>query len=244
MLKDKTVLVTGGSRGIGAACAEAFAKEGANVAIIYSGNAEKSEKVAKECTDKYGVKAVSFKCNVADFDEVKAVVNEVKKEFGTVNVLVNNAGINKDGLLPMMSEADFDNVIAVNLKGTFNMIRHLSGVFIRNKGGSIINISSVAGLIGNPGQANYSASKAGIVGLTKSVAREFAKKGITCNAIAPGFIKTDMTEEFEDKKEMIESIVPLGHMGTCEDIARTAVFLAQSPYITGEVVRVDGGVAM
>ena len=244
MLKDKTVLVTGGSRGIGAACVEAFAKEDANVALIYSGNAEKAESVAAECAEKYGVTAKAYKCNVADFAEVKAVTAEVKKDFGTVNVLVNNAGINKDGLLPMMSEADFDNVISVNLKGTFNMIRHLSGVFIRNKGGAIINISSVAGLIGNAGQTNYSASKAGIVGLTKSVAREFAKKGVTCNAIAPGFIRTDMTEEFEDKKEMLESVIPLGHMGCCEDIARTAVFLAESPYITGEVIRVDGGVAM
>ncbi len=244
MLKDKTVLVTGGSRGIGAACAEAFAEEGANVAIIYSGNAKRAEDVAKECAEKYNVKALSYKCNVADFAEVKNVVNDIKKDFGTVDVLINNAGINKDGLLPMMKEEDFDDVIAVNLKGTFNMIRHLAGVFIRNKGGSIINISSVAGLTGNAGQANYSASKAGIVGLTKSVAREFAKKGITCNAIAPGFIKTDMTEAFEDKKEMIESIVPLGHMGECQDIARTAVFLAKSPYITGEVIRVDGGVAM
>ena len=243
MLTGKVAVVTGGSRGIGRAICEKFASLGADIAVIYAGNAEKAAETVSTC-EGYGVKAAAYKCDVSDFAAVKETIAEIKKEFGTVNILVNNAGITRDGLVAMMKEDDFDKVIASNLKGTFNMIRHTSSFFIRNKGGAIINISSVAGIMGNAGQANYSASKAGIIGLTKTVARELASKGVTCNAIAPGFIITDMTESFQDKTDMINSMIPLGHMGTVEDIAGTAAFLAESPYITGEVIRVDGGTAM
>ena len=243
MLTGKVAVVTGGSRGIGRAVCEKFASLGADIAVIYAGNAEKAAETVSIC-EGFGVKAKAYQCDVSDFAAVKETVAGIKKDFGTVNILVNNAGITKDGLLAMMKEEDFDKVIASNLKGTFNMIRHTSSFFIRNKGGAIINISSVAGLMGNAGQANYAASKAGIVGLTKTVAREFASKGVTCNAIAPGFIATDMTQTFQDNEEMIKAMIPLGHMGTVEDIANTAAFLAGSPYITGEVIRVDGGTAM
>ena len=243
MLKGKVAVVTGGSRGIGRAICEKFASLGADIALLYAGNTEKAAEAVKAC-EAFGVKAKSYKCDVSDFDAVKETVAEIKKDFGTVNILVNNAGITRDGLVAMMKEDDFDKVIASNLKGTFNMIRHTSSFFIRNKGGAIINISSVAGIMGNAGQANYSASKAGIIGLTKTVARELAPKGVTCNAIAPGFIATDMTESFQDKEEMIKAMIPLGHMGNVEDIANTAAFLALSPYITGEVIRVDGGTAI
>ena len=243
MLTGKVAVVTGGSRGIGRAVCEKFASLGADIAVIYAGNAEKAAETVGIC-EGFGVKAKAYQCDVSDFAAVKETVAGIKKDFGTVNILVNNAGITRDGLLAMMKEEDFDKVIASNLKGTFNMIRHTSSFFIRNKGGAIINISSVAGIMGNAGQANYAASKAGIVGLTKTVAREFASKGVTCNAIAPGFIATDMTQTFQDNAEMIKAMIPLGHMGTVEDIANTAAFLAGSPYITGEVIRVDGGTAM
>ena len=243
MLTGKVAVVTGGSRGIGRAICEKFASLGADVAVIYAGNAEKAAETVSIC-EGCGVKAKAYQCDVSDFAAVKETVAGIKKDFGTVNILVNNAGITRDGLVAMMKEDDFDKVIASNLKGTFNMIRHTSSFFIRNKGGAIINISSVAGIMGNAGQANYSASKAGIIGLTKTVARELASKGVTCNAIAPGFIATDMTENFQDNAEMIKAMIPLGHMGTVEDIANTAAFLAESPYITGEVIRVDGGTAM
>ena len=243
MLTGKVAVVTGGSRGIGRAVCEKFASLGADIAVIYAGNAEKAAETVSIC-EGCGVKAKAYQCDVSDFAAVKETVAGIKKDFGTVNILVNNAGITRDGLVAMMKEDDFDKVIASNLKGTFNMIRHTSSFFIRNKGGAIINISSVAGIMGNAGQANYSASKAGIIGLTKTVAREFASKGVTCNAIAPGFIATDMTESFQDNAEMIKAMIPLGHMGTVEDIANTAAFLAESPYITGEVIRVDGGTAM
>ena len=243
MLTGKVAVVTGGSRGIGRAICEKFASLGADIAVIYAGNAEKAAETVSIC-EGCGVKAKAYQCDVSDFAAVKETVAGIKKDFGTVNILVNNAGITRDGLVAMMKEDDFDKVIASNLKGTFNMIRHTSSFFIRNKGGAIINISSVAGIMGNAGQANYSASKAGIIGLTKTVAREFASKGVTCNAIAPGFIATDMTENFQDNAEMIKAMIPLGHMGTVEDIANTAAFLAESPYITGEVIRVDGGTAI
>ena len=243
MLTGKVAVVTGGSRGIGRAICEKFASLGADIAVIYAGNAEKAAETVSIC-EGCGVKAKAYQCDVSDFAAVKETVAVIKKDFGTVNILVNNAGITRDGLVAMMKEDDFDKVIASNLKGTFNMIRHTSSFFIRNKGGAIINISSVAGIMGNAGQANYSASKAGIIGLTKTVARELASKGVTCNAIAPGFIATDMTENFQDNAEMIKAMIPLGHMGTVEDIANTAAFLAESPYITGEVIRVDGGTAM
>jgi 3-oxoacyl-[acyl-carrier protein] reductase len=244
MLKGKVAVITGGSRGIGAAIAEKLASLGADTAIVYAGNAAAAETVCEKCRE-YGVRAQAFQCDVADFAAVKNTVGEIKSAFGTINILVNNAGVNKDGLLAMMSEADFDNVVDTNLKGAFNMIRHCCPIFIRNRGGKIINISSVAGLMGNAGQVNYSASKAGLIGLTKSVARELASRSVNCNAIAPGFIRTDMTAEFDDGNPLVASI-PLKRMGTPEDIAEMAAFLAGdcSNYITGEVFRVDGGIAM
>lgn len=243
MLTGQTALVTGGSRGIGAAVALALASRGANIAVIYAGNSAAAEETVAKCAA-LGVDAKAYKCNVADFAEAKAAVAAVKADFGGVNILVNNAGINRDGLIAMMRESDFDDVIATNLKGAFNMIRHCSPLFIRAKGGCIINISSVAGVIGNAGQANYAASKAGLLGLTKSVARELAPKNVRCNAIAPGFIQTDMTREFDGGNPMVASI-PLGRMGTPEDIAACAAFLAdEGCYITGQTLCVDGGLAM
>ena len=243
-LKDKVAIVTGGSRGIGAAIAERLAALGCNVAVIYAGRQDAAEAVCSACREKYGVKTAAYQCNVADFAAVKETVNAVKAEFGTVNILVNNAGINRDGLVAAMREADFDDVVAANLKGTFNMIRHCSGIFIRNRGGRIVNISSVAGIIGNAGQANYSASKAGVIGLTKSVARELAPRGVTCNAVAPGFVATDMTAAMGADPEQLAASVPLGRMGRPDEIADAVVFLVQSDYITGQVLRVDGGIAI
>ena len=242
MLKGKTAIVTGGSRGIGAAIAMRFASLGANIAVIYAGNQEAAQEICDACSHVYGVKAAAYQCNVASFDETKAVVASIKADFGSVHILVNNAGITKDGLIPMMSEAAFDAVVDTNLKGAFHMIRHCSGLFLRNKEGCIINISSVSGLMGNAGQCNYSASKAGLIGLTKSVAKELAPKGIRCNAIAPGFIQTDMTADQTDNSLL--AMIPLGRMGTAEEVAEAAVYLATANYVTGEVLRVDGGIAM
>lgn len=242
MLKGKVAVVTGGSRGLGKAICLKMASMGADVAVIYAGNEAAANEVVETITTQYGVKAFAYKCNVASFDEVKEVVAKIKADLGTVHILVNNAGITKDGLTAMMKEEDFDKVIDVNLKGAFNMIRHCSGLFIRNREGCIINISSVAGLMGNPGQINYSASKAGLIGMTKTVAKEFAAKGIRCNAIAPGFIATDMTADLADNP--LVSMIPLGKMGDPEDVADAAGYLATAKYVTGEVIRVDGGIAI
>ncbi len=241
MLKGKTALITGGSRGIGAAIAKALAAQGVNTAIVYAGNQSAAEEVVGACAQA-GVSAKSYQCDVADFSAVKELVAAVKADFGGIQILVNCAGINADGLILSMKEDAFDRVIAANLKGTFNLIRHCSPIFLRAREGRIINISSVAGLMGNAGQANYAAAKAGIVGLTKSVARELAPKGITCNAIAPGFIRTDMTAGLEDSP--LVSSIPMGRMGTADEVADLAVFLAGAGYITGEVIRIDGGIAM
>ena len=244
MLKGHTAVITGGSRGIGAAIARKLASMGADIAVIYAGNEQLAQEVCEECISEYQVSARAYCCNVADFQAVKETVARIKEDFGNVGILVNNAGITKDGLVAAMKESDFDAVIDTNLKGAFNMIRHISGLMIRGKYGRIINISSVSGLTGNPGQANYSASKAGIVGLTKSVARELAPKGITCNAIAPGFIETDMTRDLTESNKGILEAIPLKRAGKPSDIAEAAGFLAASDYITGEVIRVDGGMAM
>lgn len=241
MLSGKTALITGGSRGIGAAIARKFASMGANIAVIYAGNQEAAQNVCAQC-EGFGVKAAAYQCNVADFEEVKATVAAVRKDFGSIEILVNSAGITKDGLVPMMSEAAFDAVISTNLKGTFNMIRHVSGLLLRAKAGCIINLASVSGLMGNAGQCNYAASKAGVVGLTKSVAKELAPKGIRCNAIAPGFIRTDMT--LSQAENPMLSMIPLGRMGEAEEVAEAAAYLATANYVTGEVLRVDGGIAM
>ena len=241
MLSGKTALITGGSRGIGAAIARKFASMGANIAIVYAGNQEAAQNVCGQC-EGFGVKAAAYQCNVADYEEVKTTVAAVRKDFGSIEILVNSAGITRDGLIPMMSEAAFDAVLDTNLKGTFNMIRHVSGVMLRAKQGVIINLASVSGLMGNAGQCNYAASKAGVIGLTKSVAKELASKGIRCNAIAPGFIRTDMTANQADNPML--AMIPLGRMGEAEEVAEAAAYLATANYVTGEVLRVDGGIAM
>ena len=243
MLTGTVALITGGSRGIGAACARKLAALGADIAVVYAGNAEKANEVCAAC-EALGVRARAYQCDVADFDAVKQTVAAVKAELGSVDILVNSAGITRDGLVAAMREADFDAVIATNLKGTFNMIRHCSRLFLRAGHGRIVNLSSVAGVAGNAGQANYSASKAGVIGLTKSVARELAPKGITCNAVAPGFVATDMTAALPLTDEQIRAAVPLGRMAKPEEIADAVAFLLQSDYITGQVLCVDGGVAI
>lgn len=243
-LNGKTALVTGASRGIGRAIALRLAEDGANVAVIYAGSADKAEAVVNEITA-LGVNAKAYRCNVADSIAVNETVKAVTNDLGKIDILVNNAGITRDGLMLRMKDEDFDAVLDTNLKGAFNMIRACYSGFIRKKSGRIINISSVSGIMGNAGQANYSASKAGVIGLTKSVARELASRGITCNAVAPGFIQTDMTENLGDNNPLLNSI-PLGRMGKPEDIAAAVAFLASdsAAYITGEVLKVDGGLAI
>ncbi len=244
MLKGKVAVVTGGSRGIGAAISKLFAKNGADIAFLYAGNTQKAEECQKEL-EALGVKAKGYQCNVADAAQVAEKVKEIKAEFGGIQILVNNAGITKDKLIPMMKPEEFDSVVDTNLKGAFYMIKQVYPLFLKQKSGKIINISSVSGLIGNAGQANYSASKAGLVGLTKSVAKELASRGVCCNAIAPGFIATDMTESFLNNEE-IKNAIPMKRFGQAEDVAKLALFLASdaSDYITGEVIRIDGGMAM
>lgn len=245
-MERKTAVVTGSSRGIGKAIALALAKEGYNVVINYNGSKEKAEQVKKECED-FGVSAITVKANVADFAESENLIKEAISIFGSIDVLVNNSGITKDTLLLRMKEEDFDSVIDVNLKGTFNTIKHAARQMMKQRSGSIINMSSVVGISGNAGQANYAASKAGVIGLTKSVARELASRGIRANAVAPGFIETDMTDELNDKaKEEILKTIPLNDTGKGEDVANLVVFLAseKSRYITGQVIHVDGGMLM
>lgn len=242
MLNEKTAIITGGSRGIGKAITYKLASLGANVAVIYAGNKEAAEAVCSKCQAEFGVNAKAYACDVSNFDAVKETVGEIRADFGAVHILVNNAGITRDGLVAMMKEDDFDKVLNTNLKGAFNMIRHTIPLFLRSREGCIINISSVSGLIGNSGQSNYSASKAGLIGLTKSVAKEYASKGIRCNAIAPGFIKTDMTEAQTDNPLL--SMIPLGRMGETEDVAEAVAYLVNAKYVTGEVLRIDGGIAM
>ena len=243
MIQGKTAIVTGGSRGIGAATAKKLASLGANIAVIYAGNEAAANAVCEECRA-HGVKAEAFQCDAADFAQTKETVALIKEAFGTVDILINCAGITRDKLLAMMREEDFDAVIATNLKGTWNMIRQCCGIFIRNKGGSIVNVSSVVGLTGNAGQSNYSASKAGIIGLTKSTAKELAAKNIRCNAVAPGFIATDMTKDLGGEDSPWLKMIPLARAGEAEEVAEAIVFLADAAYITGEVLRVDGGMAM
>lgn len=245
-MTKKVALVTGGSRGIGRAICLKLAEQGADLAIIYSGSADKAAETAELCAQK-GSKAKTYRCNVADFAETAVVVKEIIAEFGTIDILVNNAGITKDALVMSMKEEDFDSVIDVNLKGTFNMIKHCYPIFARKRSGKIINISSVSGVLGNAGQANYSASKGGVISMTKSVARELAGRGVTCNAIAPGFIQTDMTGAMDEKiLDNIVATIPLKRMGQPEDVAELAAFLAgeRSSYITGQVFSVDGGLSM
>ena len=246
MLAGKIAVVTGASRGIGRAIAIRLAGEGATVVINYNGSKEKAEEVKQEI-EGAGGKAAVCQCNVADFDQCQAFIQKVIDEFGRIDILVNNAGITRDGLLMKMSEDDFDQVIETNLKGAFHTIRFASRQMLRQKSGRIINLSSVVGVTGNAGQANYAASKAGVIGLTKSAARELASRGITVNAIAPGFIETDMTSVLSEKvKEGAAAGIPLGAFGKPEDVAAAAAFLAsdEAGYITGQVLHVDGGMVM
>ena len=246
MLKNKIALITGAGRGIGRAIAVALAKEGAEVVINYNGSEERAKEV-KQTIEENGGKASIYKCNVSDFAACEAMIKDIVKEYGHLDILVNNAGITKDGLIMKMKEEDFDSVLNVNLKGTFNTIRHSARQMLKQRSGKIINISSVSGILGNVGQANYAASKAGVIGLTKSAARELASRGITVNAVAPGFIKTEMTEVLSEQvQNHAKSQIPLGSFGNPEDVAEAVWFLAsdKAGYITGQVLNVDGGMAM
>jgi len=242
MLKGKTAVITGAAKGIGRATAIRFAKEGCNIVLNYRSSI--SDELITEI-EGYGVECMPFKADVSKFDEAEMLIKEAKKKFGSVDVLVNNAGITRDMLIMRMSEDEFDSVISTNLKGAFNTIRFASNIMLKQRAGAIINMSSVVGLIGNAGQANYAASKAGVIGLTKATAKELAARGVTCNAIAPGFIETDMTEVLSDevKNQMLASI-PLKRFGNADEVAEVCVFLAKNRYITGQVINVDGGMVM
>lgn len=243
MLENKVALVTGASRGIGREIAITLAKEGAAVIINYNGSKERAEEVQKTI-EELGGKASLYQCNVSDFAACEAMVKDIVKEYGHVDILVNNAGITRDNLIMKMKEEDFDAVLNINLKGTFNTIRHLSRQMLKQRSGKIINISSVSGILGNAGQANYAASKAGVIGLTKTMARELCSRGITVNAVAPGFVDTEMTEVLSDEvKEAACKQIPLGRFGKPADIANMVAFLAseKADYITGQVISVDGG---
>lgn len=246
MLRGNVALVTGASGGIGRAIALAYACNGARLALHYHGNREKAEKLRQEIMENGG-EAEIFGCDVADFAACKEMIEAVTAHFGRIDILVNNAGITRDGLLMSMSEEAFDAVVDTNLKGCFNCMRFASRQMLRQRYGRILNISSVSGVAGNAGQANYAASKAGMIGLTKTAARELAARNVTVNAIAPGYVKTEMTDKLSDKvKEQILQQIPAGRFAEPEDIAGAAVFLAsdQAAYITGQVLVVDGGMVM
>ena len=242
----RVALVTGGSRGIGRATSLALAADGFDVAVVYAGNAEAAAKTVADL-EAAGATARAYKCDVSSADDVNGTVKQVLADFGHVWALVNDAGITRDGLIARMSDDDFDRVIDVNLKGAFHMVRALSRTFMRQRGGRIVNVSSVVGLMGNAGQANYASSKAGVIGLTKSVARELASRNVTSNAVAPGFIETDMTAVLsEEVREGYDRQIPLGHLGAPEDVANAIRFLVSdaAAYVTGVVIRVDGGIDM
>lgn len=246
MLEQKVAVVTGASRGIGRAIAEKLAEEGVFVVINYRGNEEQAKQVQQTIKEQGG-NAEIYGCDVSDFSACEVFFKDVIETYGRLDILVNNAGITRDGLLMKMTESDYDAVLQTNLKGTFNGIRFASRQMLRQKEGRIINISSVSGILGNAGQANYSASKAGVIGLTKSAARELASRGITVNAVAPGFIKTEMTEVLSEQvQDHAKSQIPLGSFGNPEDVAEAVWFLAsdKAGYITGQVLNVDGGMAM
>lgn len=246
MLKGKNAIVTGASRGIGRAIALKLAEKGANIVINYRSNKEKAEELVKEIEAK-GVKALAIEGDVSIFSEAESMVNTAFEQLGSVDILVNNAGITKDTLILRMKEEEFDKVIEVNLKGAFNCLKHASKIMMKQRSGKIINISSVVGLVGNQGQINYAAAKAGIIGMTKSAAKELASRGINVNAVAPGFISTDMTAVLSEKvKEGAVNTIPLKRLGNPEDVANAVTFLAsdEAEYITGQVINVDGGMVM
>lgn len=245
-MKGQHILVTGGSRGIGRAICLAFAKAGADVAVNYAGNQAKAEETAEACKA-FGVDAFTVKADVSNSEDVKEMVKAVLDRFGSVEVLVNNAGITKDNLVMRMKEEDFDAVINTNLKGVFNVSKALTRPMMKQRYGRIINVSSVVGVLGNAGQANYVASKAGVIGLTKSLARELSNRNILVNAVAPGFISTEMTEDLSDEmKTALLDQIPLGKLGNPEDVANVILFLAGegASYMTGQTLHVDGGMAM
>ena len=245
-LENKTAIVTGGSRGIGRAICVALAEAGANVVTCYAHGAAGAEETVKLC-EAYGVKASAIRADVAKNEDVQALVTKVKEEYGSIDILVNNAGITKDNLMLKMTEEDFEQVIDTNLKGAFLCIKHVSKIMLKQKRGHIINISSVVGVRGDAGQVNYASSKAGLIGMTKSVAKEIGSRGITVNAVAPGFIETEMTAVLsEEVKKASAAQIPLGYFGKPEDIAKTVAFLASddAAYITGQVIQVDGGMVI
>ncbi|WP_432628036.1 3-oxoacyl-[acyl-carrier-protein] reductase [Brotaphodocola sp.] len=246
MLTDKIAVVTGASRGIGREIAKTLASKGAVVIVNYNGSVAKAEEVVKEI-EEAGGRAEAMQCNVSDFEAAGEMLSAVVKKYGRVDILVNNAGITRDGLLMKMTEADFDAVMDTNLKGAFNCMQHVSRQMLKQRSGRIINMASVVGLLGNAGQANYGASKAGLIGMTKCVARELASRGITCNAVAPGFIVTEMTDVLSDAvKEAMVAQIPLKKFGSTKDVAAAVAFLASddAAYITGQVISVDGGMHM
>jgi 3-oxoacyl-[acyl-carrier protein] reductase len=246
MLKGKTAIVTGAARGIGRSIALKLAKLGANVVINYRSSSDSAKQLINEI-EKDGGSAFAVKADISNYNEADILIKETVKHFGTVDILVNNAGITKDSLILRMKEEDFDNVINTNLKGTFNCVKHVTPIMLKQKSGKIINISSVIGIVGNAGQVNYAAAKAGIIGLTKATAKELASRGITVNAVAPGFIKSDMTDILSDKvKDGILNTIPLKRLGTTEDVANITAFLAspEADYVTGQVINVDGGMVM
>lgn len=246
LLENKTAIVTGSAKGIGKGIATEFARQGATVVINYCGSKEAALKTVEEIKA-FGGKAIPYQADISDYEMSKKMMDDIIKEYGAIDILVNNAGITRDNLILRMSESEFDDVIRTNLKGTFNCIKHVTKYMLKNKSGKIINISSISGVNGIAGQANYSASKAGIIGLTKSFAKEMSSKGININAIAPGFIETDMTKVLDDKYvEEIVKTIPSKRVGRPEDIAKAALFLASdmSDYITGQTIMVDGGLGL
>lgn len=246
MLENKVALVTGAAKGIGRAIALRLAEDKATVIVNYNGSKERAEEVVKMITD-MGGRAESYQCNVADDEACQTMIRDIIKKYGHLDILVNNAGITRDNLVMKMNDEEFDAVYETNLKGVFHSIHHTSRYFLKQKSGRIINISSVSGITGNAGQANYCAAKAGVIGLTKSAAKELASRGITVNAVAPGFIKTEMTEVLKDEiKNSILEHIPMKAFGETEDIANAVAFLAseEARYITGQVISVDGGMAM
>ncbi|NMB43298.1 MAG: 3-oxoacyl-[acyl-carrier-protein] reductase [Clostridiales bacterium] len=246
MLKDRVALVTGASRGIGKEIALTLASYGATVIINYNGSEGRATEVLEEIKANGGT-GIVYQADVSDFNQVKQMMDDIKKQFGSIHILVNNAGITKDNLILRMSEDEFNDVIDINLKGVFNCLRNISPIMLKQRYGRIINISSIVGIHGNPGQVNYSAAKAGVIGMTKSLAKELGSRGITVNAVAPGYIDTDMTKVLKDDlKDKIKQEIPLRRLGEAKDVAALVAFLASdnSAYITGQTIQVDGGLGI